>query len=112
VITLYMSTIRSSHWNIWVILLSCVVITLIPACTVIPPANWISLFSRNLPADGGRPPESQRGAPLPAWSLIIQASGRVVADDSKATDDQMGGELVMRDLLSFRRSAAREAAGA
>jgi hypothetical protein len=54
---------------------------------------------------------SQRGTPHTAWSLIIQASGRVVADDSMAADGQMGGELSMRDPKSFSRPALREAAG-
>jgi hypothetical protein len=50
------------------------------------------------------------GAPFPAWSLVIQAPGRVVADDGMA-QAQVGGELAMRDRRSFRHSAAREAAG-
>ena len=62
---------------------------------------------------GGQPQcrESQRGTPYTAWSQIIQASGRVVAEDSMATDGRMGGELAMRDPRSLTRQVVREAAG-
>jgi hypothetical protein len=91
--------------------LTCVVIALIRASAAILLAHWISWFSRNPPAVDGGVPESQRGAPNPAWSLIIQAPVRVVADDSVAADGQVGGELAMRDRRPFRHSAVREAVG-
>lgn len=88
-----------------------VVIAPILASGVIPLTQSISWFSRNPPAVEAECRVSQLGTPHTAWSLIIQASGRVVADDSMAADGQMGGELSMRDRKSFSRPALREAAG-